>query len=158
MQKGNTILKMLAVLVAIVFGAALTQNYYTKKHQAEFEAIKKHKIDDEKMEKQREIDQAAKAHDNDVKEVNEIISKASMNLLDPASAQFSSIKYIRDTKGLTICGMVNSKNSLGAYTGFQGFAIDHSFDGSDKPPYMYLAGEGVGKFAYPATAKAVGCI
>jgi len=38
MQKGNAIIKMLAVLAVLVFGAAFTQNYYSGKRQTEFEA------------------------------------------------------------------------------------------------------------------------
>ena len=41
-------------------------------------------------------------------------------LLDPTSAQFSAV----GSKGDTVCGLVNSKNLFGAYTGAKAFIVD----------------------------------
>ena len=43
-------------------------------------------------------------------------------LIDPDSAVFRDVKYVRETKGL--CGQVNSKNSTGGYVGFHDFYVD----------------------------------
>ena len=44
------------------------------------------------------------------------------NLLkDPSSAQYEDV----DQKGDVVCGFVNSKNALGAYTGFAPFYIEN---------------------------------
>ncbi|MFZ6745255.1 hypothetical protein ACO0LC_18680 [Undibacterium sp. JH2W] len=43
-------------------------------------------------------------------------------LIDPDSAVFMDVKYVRETKGL--CGQVNGKNSTGGYVGFHDFYVD----------------------------------
>ncbi|MCH8622542.1 hypothetical protein [Undibacterium sp. TS12] len=43
-------------------------------------------------------------------------------LKDPDSAVFRDVKYFRKTKG--VCGLVNAKNSLGGYVGFNDFMLN----------------------------------
>jgi len=43
-------------------------------------------------------------------------------LLDPESAQFRGVRIV---KGRTVCGEVNGKNLLGAYTGFKPFVYGY---------------------------------
>lgn len=50
-----------------------------------------------------------------------MLRSAFRDLKDPSSAQFRDIKYRADKGAWTICGEVNAKNSMGAYTGFQKF-------------------------------------
>lgn len=45
-------------------------------------------------------------------------------LKDPESARFKEVYVARD--GVSICGAVNSKNSMGGYVGFQRFIIDEN--------------------------------
>lgn len=45
------------------------------------------------------------------------------DLLDADSAKFRDVKHdVGDKGGVTFCGLVNAKNSFGAYTGFKAFA------------------------------------
>lgn len=47
-------------------------------------------------------------------------SKVKEQLIDPYSAQFENMV----TKNGVVCGTVNSKNLMGAYTGPRGFIVD----------------------------------
>lgn len=42
-------------------------------------------------------------------------------LLDASSAQFEAVA----AEGAVVCGLVNAKNRMGAYTGFQGFIVEN---------------------------------
>jgi len=53
-------------------------------------------------------------------EIAALKRSVSENLKDPDSAKFKDVGY--DTRG-DKCGMVNAKNSFGAYTGFQRFTV-----------------------------------
>lgn len=53
-------------------------------------------------------------------EVEALRSAMDGSLKDSASARFKDVKLGKD--GITVCGMVNSKNSYGAYAGFEPFA------------------------------------
>lgn len=54
----------------------------------------------------------------------EVKDKVKKYLKDPASAEFRDIR--KSKNGKYICGEVNAKNSMGGYTGYQGFAVDVS--------------------------------
>jgi hypothetical protein len=45
----------------------------------------------------------------------------SKGLKDPASARFTWLKFPKNIESVTYCGMVNSKNSNGGYTGSMPF-------------------------------------
>ena len=44
-----------------------------------------------------------------------------VRLKDPESARFGEFKAGRAPEGITVCGQVNAKNSLGGYTGMSTF-------------------------------------
>jgi hypothetical protein len=47
-------------------------------------------------------------------------SLASRDLFDPGSAEFRDVVV----RGNHVCGQINGKNRLGAYTGFRGFIVN----------------------------------
>jgi len=61
--------------------------------------------------------------------------KLTKNFLDPDSAKFRNLE-VRQWKGnegnvLSLCGEVNGKNSMGAYTGYKKFAGEKVFKEDD---------------------------
>ena len=56
-------------------------------------------------------------------EVQAALAKARYNLKDPDSAKFRNLfKYVNSRGFTVVCGEINSKNSYGAYAGFERFA------------------------------------
>lgn len=45
-------------------------------------------------------------------------------LTDPSSAQFQSVRTIKGTHGILVCGQVNARNKFGGYVGFSDFVFD----------------------------------
>jgi hypothetical protein len=85
-------------------------------------------------------------------------------LKDPDSAEFSDEFIVRtapDSNGLqtvSVCGLVNSKNSFGAYTGPERFVVNFIAVGSDgainEPPFVYLdEGDLTEAYATPETPQ-----
>lgn len=62
-------------------------------------------------------------------------------LKDPDSAKFKDIRFIAsDVKGeWEMCGLVNAKNSYGAYGGFQTFIGSAFTNNRKKPSYVFIA-------------------
>ncbi|WP_162058291.1 hypothetical protein [Undibacterium sp. KW1] len=54
------------------------------------------------------------------------------SLKDPDSAIFRDVKYVRSTKG--VCGLVNAKNSMGGYVGFNDFYVEAGGKVAFAPP------------------------
>lgn len=42
-------------------------------------------------------------------------------LIDPSSAMFRKVRVVRENGGAVVCGEINGKNHVGAYTGFRKF-------------------------------------
>lgn len=56
-------------------------------------------------------------------EISEAKKAVLENLVDPDSAKFKDVSYISDHQlGWCVVGLVNSKNRMGGYTGYQPFA------------------------------------
>ena len=66
---------------------------------------------------------------------------AATSLKDPDSAKFKDIRFIAgDAKGeWEMCGLVNAKNSYGAYGGFQTFIGTAFTNDRKKPTYVFIA-------------------
>ena len=58
----------------------------------------------------------------DSNEINSAKETVGLLLADPLTAQFDHISV---SNGV-VCGLVNSKNLAGAYTGFEGFIVENS--------------------------------
>lgn len=76
---------------------------------------------EQQAEIEREAERRAQAsYERDL--VYEAKKTVAASLKDPDSAQFRDVFFNETAKGgSVVCGQVNSKNSLGAYTGFQRF-------------------------------------
>lgn len=69
----------------------------------------------------------------DVAEVARAKKIVADRMKDPASVLFKDVVYIKEMQA--VCGSVNAKNSYGAYSGYEQFAVGpggvvHTFDGS----------------------------
>ena len=71
-------------------------------------------------------------------------------LKDPSSAQFRDVKLNQRRDAL--CGMVNSKNAFGGYTGFSGFVV------TEKNAYLQTDKKDLEDLLYRGTAEQQGCI
>ena len=124
MGKGMKILMaVVAILIAAAFGRAFLNHQKKEEVKKAYEA----KIAAENEAKQRAEMKKEQLRLKSEKEEAELLERAKeavKNMMkDPDSAKFKDLiaGQVSKDKKKHVCGMVNSKNSMGGYVGYKGF-------------------------------------
>jgi hypothetical protein len=96
------------------------------------------------------FDAAPKAAPKTAKKPDEFATAKAMlqrKMIDPESARFTSMFKVQTSgEGEVLCGLVNSKNSMGGYVGYKGFIFEENLNrvtimatGDSNPDYSMQA-------------------
>jgi glutamyl/glutaminyl-tRNA synthetase len=137
-------MKILMVVVAILMAAAVSRAYMNNQKK---EMIKKEyeaRIAAENEAKRQEEVKKEMLRLKSEKEESELLERAKeavRNMMkDPDSVKFKDLiaGQVSKDKKKHVCGMVNSKNSMGGYVGYKGFVY------IDGEKYAVLQEDGIG--------------
>nr|DAX92973.1 MAG TPA: protein of unknown function (DUF3552) [Caudoviricetes sp.] len=138
-------MKILIGVVAILIAAAVGQAYLNNQKKEEIKKAYEAKIaaeNEAKRQAEMKKEQLRLKSEKEEAELLERAKEAVKNMLkDPDSAKFKDLiaGQVSKDKKKHVCGMVNSKNSMGGYVGYKGFVY---FDGET---YAFLEDDSMGK-------------